>query len=195
MIECQLDHTAAIVAHAIGRASRADAVQGIDLALDKTPTRHRHFRAFLKPLEHARLGSNDVTQAADVFHQGRGIERTLGGGGIKDIRLFTEAAPPDCGQSPGSFLLGGECERGVICGLRHGHHAQRCEGFHTQRSGVVHKQPSEIRAVLTETGPAVMKRRLAGLNTSTPCVDYFHADHNIGGAAVTRRAHKQRPVR
>ena len=58
----------------------------------------------------------------------------------------------------------------------------------------MHKQPSEIRAVLAKAGSAVIKRRLAGLNTSTLRVDHLHADNNVGGAAVTRRAHKQRAV-
>ena len=120
---CQLDHAAAIVPHAIERASRANAVQGVDLAFDKTPTRHRHFRAFLKSLEHARLGPNDVTQPADVFHQGGGVERALGGGGIKDIRLFTVATAPDRRECPGGFLLRSKRKRGVIGGLGHRHHA------------------------------------------------------------------------
>ncbi len=58
----------------------------------------------------------------------------------------------------------------------------------------MHKQPGEIRAVLAKAGSAVMKRRLAGLNTSTPRVDHLHANDNVGGAAVTGSTHKQRAV-
>ena len=39
-----------------------------------------------------------------------------------------------------------------------------------------------------------MKSCLAGLNASTSCIDHFHANHNIGSAAVTGRAHEQRAV-
>ena len=83
MIECEIDRTAPVIAHACGRATRADAVKRIDRTLHKAPARYRHLRALPESFQYARLSANHVAQSLDIFHQRGGVEGTLGCGGVK----------------------------------------------------------------------------------------------------------------
>ncbi|GIS02144.1 MAG: hypothetical protein CM15mP103_06950 [Gammaproteobacteria bacterium] len=88
VLERQLHHAAAVIAHTIDRASRADAVQGLTSPFEKTPA--PAFAIFAPPLEALweTPDGGDVPRGPGFFLWGPRIQRALGGGGVKNWALF-----------------------------------------------------------------------------------------------------------